>query len=803
MSRNHRTWPGMAGFPGLLIALLLALPLPALATPPVGVWTHDPLLNDAICSLTSAQYDTRVAPDGAGGWIVGWLDARGGGLPAIYVQRLNASGAKLWATDGVLAFQSYGFLTEFTMTGDGQGGAFVATVDSHDALAYHVYLQRVNPAGVRVLGTGGVSAVTGTSSGQVMPTLVNSEPGVAVVAFQDSRAADGDIYAQRMTSAGALTWGSGGVAVCALGGAQSEPVAVPDGSGGALVFWEDGRDVGTTGMDIYGQHLSVAGAQQWTAAGAVVSTASGSQAGIAAAADGTGGALIVWEDMRNLGLDIYGMRLNSSGTARWFVSGRPVCDAAGSQYDPVVVADPYGGAWVAWTDGRADAWSDEQVYVQALGGDGLPRLATNGQPAGPADGNQAAPAMAATDAGSVSLAWVDQRTGMRDVRGQRFDYAGGAQWAAAGLLVAGAAFDQAGPRLAAGAAGEVLVAWDDERVGQDIYAQRVDRTGWLGDPAPVLATVADRPEDQGGQVRLSWNGSWLDAWGQPGVTAYHVLNRRPGVKNAVPGTGPAVLKAFLTDGWTEVAQVPPLQLSQYACNAPTYGDWTASVQPITEFMVVAESGAYLFPSGTLSGYSVDNLSPGAPAGLQVQTDHFDVLLAWQPSGVDDEDLHHYNVYRSRFPDFPQGEVSLLSDAALTSYFEVRVPQGHWYFRVTAVDIHGNESAPSNVAGMLSLVAVDPAGVPAVLAVRSAAPNPFNPVTEIHCELPADGQVTLAVYDLGGHAVRNLLDESRSAGTFSVIWNGRDDKGRQVPSGVYFARLSAAGHESVLKLVLAK
>jgi flagellar hook assembly protein FlgD len=88
-------------------------------------------------------------------------------------------------------------------------------------------------------------------------------------------------------------------------------------------------------------------------------------------------------------------------------------------------------------------------------------------------------------------------------------------------------------------------------------------------------------------------------------------------------------------------------------------------------------------------------------------------------------------------------------------------------------------------------------------VRSAAPNPFNPVTEIHCELPADGQVTLAVYDLGGHAVRNLLDESRSAGTFSVIWNGRDDKGRQVPSGVYFARLSAAGHESVLKLVLAK
>lgn len=803
MSRNRRTRANIACRAGLPALLLLLLPAAAPASTPVGVWSHDPLLNDAICALASTQHDARVAPDGAGGWVIGWIDARGGALPAIYVQRLNASGARLWATDGVLAFQSYGFLVDFEMAGDGQGGVFVATVDSHDSLYYHVYLQRVNAAGARVLGTGGVSAVTGTSSGQVAPTLLNPEPGVAIVAFQDTRASGGDIYAQRMTSAGALAWGAAGAAVCAVDGGQAEPVAVADGSGGALVFWEDDRDAGATGTDIYGQRLTSAGAQQWTAGGAVVSTAAGSQAAIAAAPDGSGGAIIAWEDARNGGLDIYAMRLNGAGTARWFVSGRPVCDAAGPQHGPVVAADPYGGAWVAWSDGRTDAWSDEQVYAQALAGDGLPRWALNGQPAGPAEGNQAAAAVAGTGGGTMALAWVDQRTGMRDVRAQSFNYAGAAQWPAAGLLVAGAAFDQTAPCLAAGAAGEVLVAWDDERVGQDIYAQRVDRTGWLGDPAPVLAGVADRPDDQGGQVRLTWNASWLDAWGQPGVTAYHVLNRRPGLKNVVPGTGPAVLKALLADGWTEVAQLPPLQLSQYACNAPTYGDWTAASQPLTEFMVVAEAGAYLFASGTLTGYSVDNLSPGAPVNLQVQTDHFDVLLAWQPSGVNDEDLHHYNVYRCRTPEFAAGETELLSDAALTSYFEVRVPQGHWYFRVTAVDTHGNESAPSNVAGMLSLVAVDPSAMPAELSVRSATPNPFNPVTEIRCELPAEGRVVLAVYDLGGHAVRSLLDETRGAGVFSVIWNGRDDAGRQVPSGVYFARLSAAGHESVLKLVLAK
>lgn len=89
------------------------------------------------------------------------------------------------------------------------------------------------------------------------------------------------------------------------------------------------------------------------------------------------------------------------------------------------------------------------------------------------------------------------------------------------------------------------------------------------------------------------------------------------------------------------------------------------------------------------------------------------------------------------------------------------------------------------------------------AARSALPNPFNPSTTIRCELPSDGPVRLAVHDVRGHQVRLLLHESRAKGTFTAIWDGRDDMGRQLASGVYFARLTAGGAESVLKLVLAK
>jgi hypothetical protein len=778
-----------------LAGVLLTL---AAAAPAGATWSHDAIVNDALCTNTAAQHSVQVAPDGLGGWIVAWVDARGGGNPAIYAQRVNPSGSRAWATDGVLAYQSAGFFTEFALVGDGQGGAFLAAVDSQDALQYHVYLQRLNASGARVLGTGGVAAVAGSASAQVDPALVNTETGVAVVVFVDSRTAGGDIYAQRITSSGTLTWGSGGAVVCGVGLAQGAPRAVADGAGGVLAFWEDERDFGSTGLDLYGQRLNAAGVQAWTAAGAVVSTAGLRQSNLAVAADGSGGALLAWLDDRNVaisGTDIYAQRLNGAGTARWFNNGRPVCTAGLDQVAVSVAADPYGGAFLAWTDGRIDAWTGDQVYVQALAGDGLPRWAADGQPAGAADGNQLGPVAVATDAASLAVVWQDERTGIADVRAQRLDTDGIAQWGTASLLVSGAPFSQLGVAAAAGAAGEIMAAWEDERLALDIYVQRVDRSGWLGDPAPDVVSAVDLPADQGGVARLTWDASWLDAWGQPGVEVYHVLSRRPGAK--AQGTGPESLRAWLLDGWSEVAQVPPLQLVSYAADVPTYGVWTSQDQPWTEYLVVAEAQGFLLASGVIAGYSVDNLAPGAPLSLAAVSDHFDVLLLWTPSGQDDEDVSHYNLYRSGDPGFTPGPSSLLSEVAATNYAEVRVPQGTWYFRVSAVDIHGNEGAPSNVASMLSLVAVDDHPAATVPVVAGIVPNPFNPATEILCELPGDGRAQLVIHDLAGRVVRRLLDAEVAAGPLVARWDGCDQAGRAL------GRLSAGGHESVRNLVLAR
>jgi photosystem II stability/assembly factor-like uncharacterized protein len=88
-------------------------------------------------------------------------------------------------------------------------------------------------------------------------------------------------------------------------------------------------------------------------------------------------------------------------------------------------------------------------------------------------------------------------------------------------------------------------------------------------------------------------------------------------------------------------------------------------------------------------------------------------------------------------------------------------------------------------------------------LRQNTPNPFNPTTSIEYVLPAAGAVTLTIYDVAGRRVATLVSEWQDAGAHDVIWNGRDNRGAEAPSGVYFYRLSTADGAVARKMVLLK
>jgi flagellar hook assembly protein FlgD len=83
------------------------------------------------------------------------------------------------------------------------------------------------------------------------------------------------------------------------------------------------------------------------------------------------------------------------------------------------------------------------------------------------------------------------------------------------------------------------------------------------------------------------------------------------------------------------------------------------------------------------------------------------------------------------------------------------------------------------------------------------PNPFNPRTTVSFELPHAGHARVEAFDTRGRRVATLVDEDRAAGRFELPWLGRDDRGQELSSGVYFLRLTHAAGEKVERVTLIK
>jgi len=104
-------------------------------------------------------------------------------------------------------------------------------------------------------------------------------------------------------------------------------------------------------------------------------------------------------------------------------------------------------------------------------------------------------------------------------------------------------------------------------------------------------------------------------------------------------------------------------------------------------------------------------------------------------------------------------------------------------------------------GTFKLSAVRDVWIPSKFALHQNHPNPFNPETKIGFELPISAHVTLDIYNMLGQKIATLIDEKRPAGLQNITWNGKDDMGQNVGSGVYFYHIKTGDFEATRKLVL--
>jgi hypothetical protein len=202
---------------------------------------------------------------------------------------------------------------------------------------------------------------------QDTPRITSDGSGGAIITWRDYRKGnnyDYDIYAQRIDSAGKLLWTADGVAICTTAYHQNSPRITSDGSGGAIITWQDSR---SENIDIYAQRIDSTGQPLWTANGVALCTATYSQLFPQLTSDGSGGAIITWQDDRSGNTDIYAQRIDGTGKPLWTVNGAAVCTAAYNQNSPQLTSDGSGGAIITWADVRSGNWD---IYAQRITKDG-------------------------------------------------------------------------------------------------------------------------------------------------------------------------------------------------------------------------------------------------------------------------------------------------------------------------------------------------------------------------------------------------------------------------------------------------
>ena len=149
-----------------------------------------------------------------------------------------------------------------------------------------------------------------------------------------------DIYAQRIDSNGMIQWASGGIEICTSSDSQDSFQVCSDGEGGAIIVWEDERNFNMTNTDIYAQRINSNGIILWMSNGIEICTINCSQNKIQIISDGTGGAIITWQDLRkSSNYDIYAQKIDKNGNILWKPNGTEICTSENDQIYPQISSD--------------------------------------------------------------------------------------------------------------------------------------------------------------------------------------------------------------------------------------------------------------------------------------------------------------------------------------------------------------------------------------------------------------------------------------------------------------------------------
>jgi len=744
--------------------------------------------------------------------------------------------------DSILVVFEYGYCQWFLLDGSQQGlsfslysgstwepdvavsdsGIFVVWRYSVSGSGQEIFLNRFNLDGDS-LGPRLVVNDDGTSNDQYDPKIAMDSDGKFVVVWEDYRSgSDYDTYGQLFDASGSKV-GSNFLVNDSITYNQQDPSCAMDSAGNFVVVWEDYRN---WNYDIYGQRFDENGDTTGLGGNFLINDDGESyyQYDPSVSMDNSGNFTVVWKDARDGNYNIYGQIYDNTGSPSGSNFRIDQCTGTESRYDPDVSMD--GNYFTV-------VWEDARCYRSTY----KRRYNTNGTPVGnevmvnDIDGtrNQESPAIDMNTSGNGVITWTDNRLlsgiyfQMMDSNGDttginrriNHGYAPDVSVFRDGSFIITYRYsndiycqmyyptgDTSGdlitvndttegnryePTIGMDTTGNFIITWYDHRNGNsDIYAQRFNSSGDTtgvnfrvdDDPGTSHQECPDIAINKSGRFLIVWddnrNGNF-DIYGQVYAADGNPLGSNLLINDIGTSNQYCPCVSALRDGnfivaWQDhrtprgiYGQVidtlgnpvdPNFQIADGSCYQPA-----VDVSPDSDFVVVwyeydySECDIYaqrfnadLTQDGTV--YKVNNETEG-PNPFQyhpdVATDGTNIIFTWQDA---------------------KWQLGWDIAAKVVSY--------DW----TYIEEEGREITTS----------------------ISSYPNPFLGSTMIRYSVNTLTNVDIRIYDLSGREIKTLIKGRKTTGEYQIRWNGRDNKGRKVPAGVYFCRINAGERKKSIKII---
>lgn len=459
-------------------------------------WSSDPGINTPLCLAPGSQYIRDMVGDGAGGAIIAWTDSRGGDVD-VYMQRLSASGAALWGTNGRLIYGGANTQLVSNLVADGSG-AVLCVVGNETVINGNIYagrVKKVNSSG-SVVWTSDVIDNTMPAPGR--HAVVSDGSGGVLLFWAEETPGDTKIYGQHVDSSGNIVWAGGGIPVSTIAGNQYRAYATADGQGGAFVAWVNWSENPLADY-LYMQRIDGSGNLLWGTEGVMVREDPTYPYYIKLHRDVGMGVYIAWfqrDDYNN----VFMQHLNSSGNKLWAADGVRVYRHPyyGFYCEPIdLVPDKAGGLYMLVESRYADVWGYcfYEADLQRVDSSGNTPWGSKGAAIN-SDVTYMNTRLAAGTGGKAIVAWSERISGEVLLKAQLFNSAGTPLWAADGLTVSDANISLRNYYIGitSNGAGGAIVAWDNGLTSdKDLYAQNICASGGIGSCAlPIAVIQGDR-----------------------------------------------------------------------------------------------------------------------------------------------------------------------------------------------------------------------------------------------------------------------------------------------------------------------